>query len=64
MYGQFYQSLLASEGSMSWVLSEREHRLMLCLRRLAPQDFGRVEQLAWRSLGPERVEPPVRLKPE
>jgi Ser/Thr protein kinase RdoA (MazF antagonist) len=57
MYGQFYQTLMASEPAPPWVLSEREHRLMQCLRRLAPQDFGRVEQLAWRSLAQEQSPP-------
>jgi hypothetical protein len=62
MYGQFYQTQLATESAPPWVLSEREHRLMQCLRRLAPQDFGLIEQLAWRSLGPDHVPPAGPLK--
>jgi hypothetical protein len=53
MYGQFYQTPLAAESAPPWVLSEREHRLMQCLRRLNPQDWGRIESLAWRSLSSE-----------
>jgi hypothetical protein len=52
MYGQFYQVPCASESGPSLLLSDREHRLVQCLRRLAPQDQWRVEQLAWRSLVP------------
>ncbi len=50
MYGQFYQTPCASDVGPSLLLSDREHRLVQCLRRLAPQDQWRVEQLAWRSL--------------
>lgn len=50
MYGQFYDVATACEASPSLLLSEREHRLVQCWRRLTPQDQWRVEQMAWHSL--------------
>lgn len=52
MYGQFYEAPQVREHTPALVLSEREHRLVQCLRRLSFQDQWRVEQLAWRSLTP------------
>ena len=52
MYGEFYQAPTAQEGASALVLSDREHRMMLCLRRLSSQDLWRIEQLIWRSLTP------------
>ena len=54
MYGQFYEAPFASEPAAPLLLSDREHRLVQCLRSLAQQDQWRVEQLAWRSLAPSR----------
>ncbi len=62
MYGQFYQTQLASEAAPTWVLSDREHRLVQVLRRLGPLDFGQIEQLAWRSLSADRASPRRPLK--
>ena len=50
MYGQFYQHAVAREDEPAWVLSEREHRLVQCLRRLSTQSQSGVEAFAWRRL--------------
>ena len=50
MYGQFYQNTVARESEPALVLSEREHRLVQCLRRLTPQGQAEVEQTAWARL--------------
>ena len=50
MYGHFYQKSLACEGDPGWVLNEREHRLLLCLRRLSPQSLWQIEQSVWKQL--------------
>ena len=52
MYGEFYQTPGTREPAPALLLSEREHRLVQCMRRLAPQDQWQLEQLAWRSLRP------------
>ena len=62
MYGQYYEAPQARETLPALVLSEREHRLVQCLRRLSFQDLWRVEQLAWRSLAP--VTPSVQIRGE
>lgn len=50
MYGQFYQQIRAAESDPGWVLSDREHRLIQCLRKLSPQGQTQVEREAWRCL--------------
>ncbi len=50
MYGEFYRHAVAREVEPAWVLSEREHRLIQCLRRLTPQGQVEVERTAWRCL--------------
>ena len=54
LYGQFYDTQTAMEHTDAMVLSDREHRLLQCLRRLSPQDLFQIEQLTWRSLAQER----------
>jgi hypothetical protein len=50
LYGQFYDTQTAREQTESMVLSDREHRLLQCLRRLSHQDLCRIESLTWRSM--------------
>ena len=45
MYGEFYQNPRLS--APAWVLSEREHRLIQCLRRLSTTQYEQIEQLVW-----------------
>lgn len=54
MYGQYYQNpLTAHEAEPALVLSDREHRLIQCLRRLSPQGQADVERAAWLCLSDE-----------
>lgn len=64
MYGQFYGVSVACEAGPSMLLSDREHRLVQCLRRLSPQDQWQIEQLAWRSLPPPPSRPPLASGPK
>lgn len=50
MYGEFYRQHGAHESAPAWVLSEREHRLIQCLRRLPVEDHDQIERLAWQRL--------------
>lgn len=50
MYGHFYQAGAVAEREPGMVLSEREHRLIQCLRRLSSQGQGQLEQTAWHLL--------------
>ncbi len=53
MYGQFYRHSVAGEAEAALLLSEREHRLLQCLRRLSIQGRSEVEHTAWRCLALE-----------
>jgi hypothetical protein len=60
MYGQYYQNPpQAREAEPALILSEREHRLVQCLRRLSPQGQVEVERTAWRCLAAQHK--PSRL---
>lgn len=50
MYGQFYQKGESGQADSALLLSEREHRLIQCLRRLSDQGQTEVEHTAWRCL--------------
>ncbi|MDI9330824.1 MAG: XRE family transcriptional regulator [Alphaproteobacteria bacterium] len=50
MYGEFYRRHEVREGSPAWVLSEREHRIVQCLRRLSWSDQAEIERMAWQRL--------------
>jgi hypothetical protein len=50
MYGHFYQAGTVAEREPGMVLSEREHRIIQCLRRLSSQGQAQLEQTAWRLL--------------
>ena len=61
MYGQYYQNTLtARETEPALVLSDREHRLIQCLRRLSAQGQIDVEHAAWLCLSAEHQSPWVR----